>query len=75
MSATETLHGFEQALAVDHGKNVDRLSGEFVDQAVTVEEALAHAGLRKLRYDAPEHGVSGQFVGKFEQTFDNLLAW
>ena len=72
-SAVEALVGFEQALAVDHGKDVDRLSGEFVDQAVTVEEAFTHIRSGEFRYDAPELRVCGQFVGEVEQVFDDLL--
>ena len=58
-SAVEALVGFEQAPAVDHGEDVDRFSGEFVDQAVTVEEAFTHVWIGEFRYDAPELGVCG----------------
>lgn len=67
------FYGFEQALAVDHCEDANGLTSEFVDQAVTVKEAFAHIWLRELRYDAPEPGLCGQFVGEVEQAFDNLL--
>jgi hypothetical protein len=59
---------------MDHSEDANGLTSEFVDQAVTIEEAFAHVWLRVLRYDAPEPGLCGQFVGEVEQAFDNLLS-
>jgi hypothetical protein len=36
------FYGFKQALAMDHSEDANGLTSEFVDQAVTVEEAFAH---------------------------------
>lgn len=73
LSATEPVDGLEQALAVNHGENMDGVVLNLVDQAVAVEETLAYVGVREFRHDAPDPGVRRLFVGKIEQAFDDLL--
>jgi hypothetical protein len=73
VSAVEAIEGFEQALTMDHGKDVDFILSQLVDEALAVEESLAHVGVGEFRHDASELGMRGQFVGKVEQAFDDLL--
>jgi hypothetical protein len=63
LSAAKALYGFEQALSMDHGKDVNRVVGKFVDQSVAIEEALAYVRVGKFQYDAPKLGMRGKLVG------------
>lgn len=68
-----SFDGFEQALAVDHGKDFDPRLVQLVDETVAIEKTLAYGRILQLRHDTSDLGLLDNGIGQREEFFDYAL--
>lgn len=66
-----TIDGLQQPPAVDHAKDIDRFSPDFVDESVAVDEMFANLRGAGFRHRSAHHGLKNKKFRRDNNLFDN----